>query len=89
MPVMTGKTAAVVAGWPPGRLEVEVEAMADWHAKEGKLSADWQASWRTWVRNSKRWDAQNDKSRTTARSPGGNGSPKAAIVAAYDRVSFD
>jgi hypothetical protein len=59
VPVMTGKTAAVVAGWPPGQMATELEAMADWHAKEGKLSADWQASWRTWVRNATKWDNRN------------------------------
>lgn len=88
-PVLSGPTAAVVAGWPPGRMETEIEAMADWHAKEGKLSKDWQASWRTWVRNSTKWDARNEQSRSSGRSPAGVGTHKAAILAAYDSVSFE
>lgn len=87
-PIMTGKTAAVVAGWPPGRLEAEIEAMADWHAKEGKLSADWQASWRTWVRNSTRWETSNEQSRQAGRSAPNRGSARDAIVTAFDRVDF-
>lgn len=30
------------------------ERMLDWHRKEGKLSADWAASWRTWMGREKR-----------------------------------
>lgn len=87
-PVMTGATLAVVDGWPPGRLDDELEAFADWHRKEQKLSADWQASWRTWVRNSKRWEPRNEQSRTLGRSQAGRGAHTAAVVAAFDSVDF-
>jgi hypothetical protein len=59
IPTMTGKTAAVVAGWPPGRFDDELEAFADYHTSHETRSADWQASWRTWVRNSKRWEPRH------------------------------
>ena len=88
VPMMTGKTAAVVDGWPPGRVETEIEAMLDWHAKEGKLSADWQASWRTWVRNSTRWETNNEQSRQTGRAPANRSAASNAIFAARDRVDF-
>jgi len=58
-PVMSGKTKATVDGWPPGRLEDELEHFADFHIAKGDQSFDWQASWRTWVKNSKRWEPRN------------------------------
>jgi hypothetical protein len=59
IPVMTGKTLLTVNGWPPGRLEDELEHFSDHHIAKGALSFDWQASWRTWVKNSKRWEPRN------------------------------
>jgi hypothetical protein len=85
---MSGATLAVVDGWPPGKLDHELAAFTDWHLKEQKLSADWQASWRTWVRNSKRWEPRNDQSRTLGRSSPGRGPHTAAILTAFDRVDF-
>jgi pyocin large subunit-like protein len=60
-PVMAGKTAAIVDAWPPGKLEDELDAFRDHHTATAKTSADWQASWRTWVANRKRWDAQHEQ----------------------------
>lgn len=88
VPVMNAETASVVDGWPPGRLAEQIEACRDWHLREGKLSADWQASWRTWVRNSKIWDTTNEQSRSAGRSQAVRGSTRDAIVAAFDRVDF-
>lgn len=47
-------------------LESEWPAMWDYHRARGKASADWSASWRTWVTNAVRFAA--------ARGNGGNGS---------------
>lgn len=58
-PQTTGKTQAVVDGWPPGRLEDELQSFRDHHTAKGTLSYDWQANWRTWVTNSKRWEPRN------------------------------
>jgi hypothetical protein len=55
-PAMTGKTGAVVAQWPPGRLADEVERFIDHHRAKGTLSFDWQASWRSWVRLGQTWE---------------------------------
>lgn len=60
-PEMAGKTAAVVDGWPPGRLDDEIDAFTDYHQAKGTISKDWQASWRTWVRNSKKWEPRNGR----------------------------
>jgi len=54
-------TAATVDGWPPGRLADELEHFADHHTVKATLSADWQASWRTWVKTSKKWEPRHGK----------------------------
>lgn len=63
-PIMSGKTASVVAGWPPGRFSDELEHFIDHHTAKGTHSYNWQASWRTWVKNSKKWEGQNGRSHT-------------------------
>ncbi len=67
-------TATTVDGWPPGRLEDELEHFVDHHTTKATLSADWQASWRTWVKNSKKWEPRhgnltsNNRFRPASRS---------------------
>lgn len=58
-PSMSGKTKSTVDGWPPGRLDDELEHFRDHHIAKGTTSFDWQASWRTWVKNSKKWEPRN------------------------------
>jgi hypothetical protein len=58
-PDLKGKTGETVAAWPVGRLDEEVEAFIDHHTAKGSLSKCWQASWRTWVRNSRKWDERD------------------------------
>jgi hypothetical protein len=87
-PVMGLRTAAVVAGWPPGDLDDQLDRFAAYHRKEGTLSADWQASWTHWVSNSKKWDKTNEQSRSIGRPQANGWSPGDAILAAHDRVDF-
>jgi len=61
-PIMSGITLATVDGWPPGRQEEEVEHFIDHHTAKGTLSKDWQASWRTWVKFSKKWEPKDGQS---------------------------
>lgn len=49
-------TAKAMAAWPPGEVEEQVEHFVDHHTAKGTVSKDWQASWRTWVKN---WKAFN------------------------------
>ena len=49
-------TGKVMAGWPPGVIAEQVEHFVDRHATQGTKSLDWQASWRTWVKNWKRFN---------------------------------
>ncbi len=58
-PTMSGKTKAIVDGWPPGRLADELDHFASHHTAKGTTSYCWQASWRTWVSNSKKWEPRN------------------------------
>jgi hypothetical protein len=83
-PVMSGKTAATVDGWPPGRLDDELEAFADHHIAKGTTSLDWQASWRTWVRNSKKWEPRNAPIQRDNRA---NAKPRDGFSAALREAS--
>jgi len=73
VPVMTGKTADTVSGWPPGRLDDELEHFADYHRANAKTSADWQASWRTWVKNARKWEPRNAGNRNSSSQGGKSG----------------
>jgi hypothetical protein len=58
-PELSGKTGAVVAGWPPGMLDAEIDQFRDHHTAKGTISKDWQASFRTWARNAEKWRAKD------------------------------
>jgi hypothetical protein len=58
-------TGKAMAAWPPGLEAEQVEHFIDRHTTQGTKSLDWQASWRTWVKN---WKSFNGK-RTHDRRP--------------------
>ncbi len=58
-------TGKAMAAWPPGLEAEQVEHFIDRHTTQGTKSLDWQASWRTWVKN---WKSFNGK-RTQDRRP--------------------
>ncbi len=87
-PATTGKTAMLVAQWPPERLAAEREQFADYHSAKGTLSFDWQASWRSWVRKAQTWEPFGDVQRQTRT--GRQGGPKPdPILAALRRARAD
>ena len=45
---------ALMNGWPDP--DTEVEAFKDYHLAKGSLMADWEAAFRTWLRNAARWN---------------------------------
>lgn len=51
-------TGKVMAAWPPGELEEQIEHFIDRHTAMGSLSKCWQASWRTWVKNWKKFNGK-------------------------------
>lgn len=61
-------TAKAMAAWPPGEVEIQVEHFIDRHTATGTLSKDWQASWRTWVKNWKKFNGSNGRIRLDGQS---------------------
>lgn len=53
------KSRDVVAGWPPGELESQVEHFKAHHRSKGSKFIDWQDAWSTWVLNSRRYGVRN------------------------------
>ncbi|MBB4611641.1 helix-turn-helix domain-containing protein [Sphingomonas yabuuchiae] len=60
-PAATSLTAKAMADWPPGEIEEQVEHFIDLHTTKGTTSLDWQASWRTWVKNWKRFNGNRPR----------------------------
>ena len=56
-PVLTPSAQRIVDSWPPGRLPDEVDRFRDYADDKGRVSLDWQAAFRTWIRNSQKWSA--------------------------------
>jgi hypothetical protein len=50
-PVLSATAQRRVDGWPPGRLEAELEAWKDWHRTYRRPCFDFQASFRTWIKS--------------------------------------
>lgn len=49
------EAGAIVAAWPDGTLNPQLEQFRDYHRANGTRYSDWQAAWGTWVRNSVRF----------------------------------
>jgi hypothetical protein len=54
-------------GWDSSRAKDEFDRFADYHRAKGSVFADWDASWRTWVRNGIKFDSERRRQRGTAR----------------------
>lgn len=65
-PVLTPASQRKVDGWPPGKLESELEAFRNHASDKGRTSKDWQAAFRTWIGKADEWHRQR-------KSAGGNG----------------
>lgn len=39
----------------------EIEHFIDYHLAHGSTMRDWQAAFRTWLRNAKKWNPKNNK----------------------------
>ena len=62
---------ALENGWPDP--DTELDAFKDYHLAKGSLMADWEAAFRTWLRNAARFRSEkhgNDRQRP------GNAEPK-------------
>jgi hypothetical protein len=56
-------------GWDSSRAKDEFERFADYHRAKGSVFANWDAAWRTWVRNGIKFDSERLQ-RGTARGRG-------------------
>jgi hypothetical protein len=52
---LTGVSAKIVAGWPPGKFDREIEGFRNHHTAKGTKMLDWNAAWRTWIGNTEKW----------------------------------
>lgn len=58
MPVVFGlgtKSRDITDGWPPGKLETELEHFAAHHRARGNKLKNWQDAWSTWVLGSEKF----------------------------------
>ena len=58
-PVLTPASQRIVDSWPPGMLEAELEKFRDHASDKGRTSKDWQAAFRTWIKNANSWKPAN------------------------------
>lgn len=59
VPILTAASQAIVDGWPPGMFETELDKFRDHAADKGRTSKDWQAAFRTWIKNADNWKQSN------------------------------
>lgn len=60
-PKLTPRSQAIVAKWPAGKFEVELQKFRDHAADKGRTSKDWQAAFRTWINNADEWMKGNGR----------------------------
>lgn len=53
------KCAEILATWPNGELETQIEHFTVHHRGKGNRFVDWQDAWKTWVLNSRKWAPRN------------------------------
>ena len=53
--MLTGECGRIVTNWSSDDLAVEREKFLAHHEAKGSAFVDWDAAWRTWVLNSRRW----------------------------------
>lgn len=63
-PILTPATDEVVRAWPPGMLERELAQFKDRNTANGQTYDDWQAAFRTWIRNADKWRHNGGRSGT-------------------------
>ncbi len=58
-PILTDTAKGIVSSWPQGRLDRELDKFRDHHTAKGSVMKDWQAAFRTWLRNADEWGVRN------------------------------
>lgn len=70
--------AQILQSWDKDFHDQQVEAFINYHQSKSTLSADWQASWRTWVLNSRKFSNERNSKPRTKTDP--------AVQAAIDQA---
>lgn len=86
-PILTDTAKGIVSSWPQGRLERELEKFRDHHTAKGSVMEDWQAAFRTWLRNADEWGARNGNGDRNNHGSG-NGLLDAALDEMGERGRF-
>lgn len=77
----SSKCWAIMAEWPPGELETQVEHFIAHHSARGSKFKDWQDAWKTWVLNSRKWKpSHGNANRTGSRQSGDRRSSLARAI---------
>jgi hypothetical protein len=71
----------IVAGWPQGRIDTELERFAANHRQRGTVMKDWQSAWSTWVLNTEKFGKPNNGNGTYNHQPDGRHGLEKAIAA--------
>jgi len=58
------KCAEIIATWPAGEMEIQIEHFTAHHRGKGNRFVDWQDAWKTWVLNSRRWAPRSPPGRS-------------------------
>lgn len=77
-PIDTPVISEIIARWPAHKLAHELEQFGDYHRSRGNLMLDWQAAWRTWVRNSDKFS--RNQNHGTSNNQSGRNHFLAAII---------
>jgi hypothetical protein len=67
----------IIDGWPPGELEIQIEHFRALHEAKGDKFKNWQAAWKTWALNSRKF-TRHVESRRPSRREGENRTRNAA-----------
>jgi hypothetical protein len=86
-PILTDTAKGIVSRWPQGMLERELEKFRDHHTAKGSVMEDWQAAFRTWLRNADEWRYRNGNGNRDNRGSG-NGLLDAALDEMGERGRF-
>lgn len=94
---LPASVAKLVAGWPPGRLEIVTDEFRDFWitAERNAAKPDWNRAYHNRLRDRhlhfERFDHERPGSQSAGRAARGSGRPTVtdAVVSAFDRVSLE
>jgi len=85
-PILSTAAEAIVRAWPVGMIERELAQFKDRSRALGQTYDDWQAAFRTWIRNAEKWRQNGGRSGTypvAGNQPDGLGPTARAALRAF------